>query len=80
MEQPINVLSYNVLIWNRNIFHFLTNNFFCEWIFSNVDIFKNGFFKRWIFLSGQFQAWTFSNEYVDNFKEVDIAQHEDIGF
>jgi len=45
-----------------------------------VDIFKNGFFKRWIFLSGQFQAWTFSNEYVDNFKEVDIAQHEDIGF
>ena len=39
-------------------------------MFTNVDIYK----------CGQFQALTFSSEYVDNFKEVDIAQHEDIGF
>lgn len=72
MAQPINVWSYNVLIWNRNTFHFLTNNFFCRWIFSNVGTFKCGYFRKWIFekvdifKSGYFQKWIFTN--MDNFK------------
>ena len=50
------------------------------WIFSIVDVYKCGYLQFVNNKCGQFQALTFSSEYVDNFKEVDIAQHEDIGF
>jgi len=85
MAQPIYVWSYNMLIWNRNTFRFLTNifsssDFFQMWIISNVDNFK----------SGHFQMRTFSNEDILKcgylklkmwiISAVEIAQHEEIGF
>ena len=65
MAQPIYVWSYNMLIWIRNTFRFLTNicsssDFFQMWIISKADIFKCGHFEMWIF----------KIENVDNFKQL----------